>query len=659
MGLIDTDTGLQFGTGLVWLAGGIGQDGLVITSSTSGAALFLAEWGPYGMAMDFTDSSISINDETDVLDYSSQGTVSATTGALLGPGSKLTYSAPSAKLTEQADGYLGFQAHNLYLNSAAPANQSITVISGASYAITITGSVSVTASGAATGTWTVGTTEFTAATTTLTLGSTSGSGTVHVRRTPSVSTYVATTGAIVYDLPYVYSNGTRIKMLPEPAATNNASYGSDWSNAVWMKSSTASAAKNATGPDNVANSASTITFSGAGGIGRSITKGSASVEAMSVYARRSGALSGSIYMNVSNATSGTSLVTGTDSDFSGAGNWVNRSDAGGNAVVTGGRLEISQGASNLERGRAELQLTGLTIGRVYRALVDVTHNVVGTSGAAVYAYTGANLTGTQLCNFTPAGSPNQTYHFVAMETTIYLVFSTAGAGSTFTFAVDDVEVFAMAETDVTSQITTDWTRLGEVQAGSIQHPAFSLRSTAADEIEVALFQSETGSAVTSPIPTYASTVLRAADNITLATSLWPYQQNLSMLVEWSDGPQINGHLLALYDVNNLRYMNLARNSDTALVNFSNHTNGGFLAMSNPTIFGTPHKYAARFEDSNYKSATDGTLSAADADIVVDLVATVLAIGGYPAGSNGSIAGITRIAIVTRSWSDAELQAVST
>jgi len=82
----------------------------------------LAEWGPYGMAMDFTDASIAIDDSTGVLDYNSQGTVSSTTGALLGPGSKLTYSAPSAKLTEQADGYLAFQAHNLILRSNDIAN---------------------------------------------------------------------------------------------------------------------------------------------------------------------------------------------------------------------------------------------------------------------------------------------------------------------------------------------------------------------------------------------------------------------------------------------------------------------------------------------------------------------------------------------------------
>ena len=82
----------------------------------------------------------------------------------------LTYTSPSPKIVRQSDGDLKYCAHNLYLNSASPANQSITVVSGHDYAVTITGSVSVTASGAATGTWTAGTNTFTAATTTLTPG---------------------------------------------------------------------------------------------------------------------------------------------------------------------------------------------------------------------------------------------------------------------------------------------------------------------------------------------------------------------------------------------------------------------------------------------------------------------------------------------------------
>lgn len=276
------------------------------------SSTFLSRYGPYGMAMDFTDSSISINDSTDVLDYSSQGTVSATTGELLGPGSKLTYSAPSVKLTEQADGYLAFQAHNLYANSEAPANQSVTtgMVTGGSYAITLTGSVSITLSGAATGTVTAGTTTFTAATGTLTCGSTSGSGTVHLRRTPSVSTYVktptvlsATTG---FDLPYVYSGGVRTGIQVELAATNLALRSNDFTNASWTKSNL-TAAMTATGPDNVANSASTLTATAGNSTAlQAITSGSSS-RVTSVYIkRRTG--SGNIDLTQDNGSTWTTVT---------------------------------------------------------------------------------------------------------------------------------------------------------------------------------------------------------------------------------------------------------------------------------------------------------------------------------------------------------------
>lgn len=424
--------------------------------------------------------------------------------------------------------------------------------------------------------------------------------------------------------------------MVEPAATNNASYGSDWTNAVWMKSSTVSTAKTATGPDNVANSASTLTFSGAGGIGRSITKGSASVEAMSVYARRSGALSGSIYMNVSNATSGTSLVTGTDSDFSGAGNWVNRSDAGGNAVVTGGRLEISQGTGSTQKGRAELALTGLTIGRVYRVLVDGTANVVGTSSQGVSVYTGANLTGTQVCNLSVVGALNQTYHFVATETTMYLVFTTTGAGNTFTFAVDDVEVFAMAETDVTSQITTSWTRLGEVQTGSVQNPAFSLRATAADAIEVALFQSETGSAVTSPIPTYATAVLRASDNPEIATALFPYNASEgTVYIEYTldSLPAAARRIIALDDNSaTVRVLDVYQ-AGASIVAFKSVDSGNFsVSMS----AGASGKLAIRYKADDYHSAYNGVLGTPDTATGAMQTATMLELGHLANASHGAV-----------------------
>ena len=149
----------------------------------------------------------------------------------------LDYTSPSNKLTRKSDGLFRFGAHNLYLNSAAPANQAITVISGATYSVTITGTVSVTASGAATGTWTAGTTTFTAATATLTLGSTSGAGTVHVRRTPSESLYLATAGVARYAMPFAWTTaGVLNGLVREQAATNLVLRSTDASHASWTKS---------------------------------------------------------------------------------------------------------------------------------------------------------------------------------------------------------------------------------------------------------------------------------------------------------------------------------------------------------------------------------------------------------------------------------------
>lgn len=151
------------------------------------------------------------------------------------PDNLLTYTSPSPKLVLGPSGTYRYAPHNLYVNSASPANQSITVVSGADYTVVITGSVSVTASGAATGTWTAGTTNFTAATGTLTLGSTSGAGTVHVRRTNSDTTYLQTGASPRYGLPFEWnSSGVLQGILVEDARTNLLLRSSAFNNAAWL-----------------------------------------------------------------------------------------------------------------------------------------------------------------------------------------------------------------------------------------------------------------------------------------------------------------------------------------------------------------------------------------------------------------------------------------
>jgi len=220
----------------------------------------------------------------------------------------LTYSGASPKLCRGPDGNLRYGAHNLYLNSEAPANQSISVIAGMTYQISVTGTVSITLSGAATGTVTSGNPiSFTAATTTLTCGSTSGSGTVHLRRIPSDPTYLKATSSPAYELPYEWDeNGDLLGIRVEEQRTNLALWSNDFTNAVWVKTNI-TAAKTAMGPDGVANSASTLTATAANATAlQSITSTSAQRITSCYIKRRTG--SGNIELTQDNGSTWTPVT---------------------------------------------------------------------------------------------------------------------------------------------------------------------------------------------------------------------------------------------------------------------------------------------------------------------------------------------------------------
>lgn len=80
------------------------------------AAVLLSTYGPYGVVLDFADQSIAIADSGGTLNYTSKGRV--LNGALVGPGAKVTYTAPSVKNCLQADGTIKYAAHNIFTQSA-------------------------------------------------------------------------------------------------------------------------------------------------------------------------------------------------------------------------------------------------------------------------------------------------------------------------------------------------------------------------------------------------------------------------------------------------------------------------------------------------------------------------------------------------------------
>lgn len=281
---------LGLGLGIVDTATRGGAADAPDLGEVSGAASLLSG-ETQGLALDFTDdfwqastgyygSAYVLDTGTPANDYDSH------------PYGLLTYSSPSSKLCLGPSGTYRYAAHNLYVNSAAPANQSITVVSGATYAITITGTVSVTASGAATGTWTAGTTTFTAATGTLTLGSTSGSGTVYVRRTPSDDVYLETGASPRYGIPFEWDvSGALQGIVIESAATNLFQYSNTVSNAYWGKGNVGTFVQNATGPDGL-TSAWTMVVDSVGGVSNNvqfnktgITVSTSTAYTLSIYAK--------------------------------------------------------------------------------------------------------------------------------------------------------------------------------------------------------------------------------------------------------------------------------------------------------------------------------------------------------------------------------------
>jgi len=153
-----------------------------------------------------------------------------------------THSRAGNATMVDSDGLIKWAPHNLALNSAAPATQSITVVSGADYTVEITGSGSVALTGAGTGTVTAGNpVEITASTTTLTLTVTGTPSTMWAYRSDlggmvnnpdRGDSYVPTTSAAIYQARrnhHTYNGTSWVNsgLLLETEARTNLLYGTN------------------------------------------------------------------------------------------------------------------------------------------------------------------------------------------------------------------------------------------------------------------------------------------------------------------------------------------------------------------------------------------------------------------------------------------------
>lgn len=315
----------------------------------------------------------------------------------------------------------------------------------------------------------------------------------------SALTYIPTTTAAVYSLPRNHNPTTlaALGVLVEEQRTNLCLYSDDFTNAAWVKSNL-TAAKTATGPDGVANSASTLTATAANATARQdITSASAARITSMFVKRRTG--TGAVTVS-QGETTGSELVTNggfaTDTDWTKGTNWT---IAGGVAIATAipATSFITQNIST-------------TAGNTYKVVFTISGYVAGSVSWGMYD---TGQVGTPR-------SANGTYTEYFVSTATSATFGLIRRFSDFTGNIDNISLFLVSETTVT--VTSSWTRVATASA-TVTDPSVIVKlATSGDAIDVALFDHELGAFITSPIPTVASAVTRAADQISILTSAFPW-----------------------------------------------------------------------------------------------------------------------------------------
>jgi hypothetical protein len=438
-------------------------------------------------------------------------------GGIVTPDSILTYAAPSPKMIYGSDGVLGYAPHNLFLNSNVPVTQNVTLITGFSYTVTVTGSGSLAGSSGASGTASDGSpATFVATGTTGTFTLTGSLTTIQINRAPAQSGYIPTTTAAVYSLPRDYNptTGAALGVLVEEARTNLCLYSDDFTNAAWVKVNV-TAAKTATGPDGVTNSASTLT---------------------------------------------STLANGT-----------------------------------------------------------VLQTIISASAARI------------------------TSMFVKRRT---------GSGT-----VEVTQNNGVLWTAVT--VTANWTRVS-VPSATILNPIVGVRIvTSGDAIDVALFDHEVGAFITSPIPTVASQVTRAADQVSILTSAFPYSATAGTIAyELTADAAGAAYVLASLDDGT------ASNRMDSRASTTRHLDVVTLGVTQAQIdAGTisanvATKLATAYQVNDFSACINGGTVATDTVGTVPTV-TTFRIGRNYDGAGQFVGRIKRLAYYASRKTDAELQVLST
>jgi hypothetical protein len=188
------------------------DDGILMGTATPLASLLIDYEN--GFAVDFTNA----------IDARRAVSRSGDTFTAVSPDGILTNTVTSAPpLVIDSSGNRIYTPHNYYLNSAAPATQTVTVVVGYQYTVSVVGSGSLTLSDAATGSVTAGSSvTFTAASTSLVSTLVGSLTRIHLNEGPAVVGYLATTSAARIGVPISKHPTTdEMCLLAEPARTNS------------------------------------------------------------------------------------------------------------------------------------------------------------------------------------------------------------------------------------------------------------------------------------------------------------------------------------------------------------------------------------------------------------------------------------------------------
>lgn len=476
----------------------------------------------------------------------------------------------------------------------------------------------------------------------------------HYYRYPANTDYIKTTSAAVYALPYEWNTSGECQgVLIEPAATNLCTYSNDLTNSAWLTiygqggsdpTTQVTTAKTATGISGVANSATTVTASQNNAwIHQWVSAASAAHTNTVFLKRRTG--TGAVTIAIGEKTGSELITNGTfTSDVSGWTNW-----GGGSIAYSSGTAAVTTDGSF----QGAYQAITCTVGKLYAVSADVS-----VANGRIYVNDAASVSTSNLNTGAIAAGTSVKYYFVATATTMYILLSSASASTTANY--DNVSVKEISETTVDLS-SGGWVR-GTIENKTVQNPIVGIKlATSGDAIDVQYGQIEATSYATSPIETFASTVTRAADNLSIATSAFPLSATVGTLYAQAESFDLSATrtMLGLNDgsSSNLIRLTFTSTPATTLNIFTGASTQADCTISSAAA-STFYKVAGTYQANDFISARGGSLSSTDTSGSLSTPSS-LGIGSRNSAADPLNGHIKSIAYIPQRTSDANLQSMTT